>query len=144
MSFSSSDYIYPSLFTPVRVMDTSNLAGTYNQPIANSGIGATLTNNGSLAQLTIDSVALNVGDCVCLQAQSAAAQNGLYDVVNNGSTTVAWILRRRADMQVGTQLRAGMHAPVGAGTANGGKMAVLVEPLPANFGTDAITFYVNA
>jgi hypothetical protein len=139
-----SDYVYPSLFTPCRVLDTSNLAGTYFQPIANSGIGATLSNNGSLAALVIDSVTLNQGDAVCLSAQSAPAQNGLYEVLNPGSTSIAWVLIRRSDMQTGGQLRGGMHAPIGAGTANAGKFAVLVETLPNVFGTDAITFYINA
>jgi hypothetical protein len=121
-------------------MDTANLAGLYQPVTPNSGIGATLTNNGSLAALVIDGVTLNFNDSVCLIAQTAASQNGLYEVVNPGSTTAAWQLIRRGDFQQFEQLRGGMHCAIGAGSANGGHFAVLVEPLPGVVGTDPVTF----
>jgi hypothetical protein len=135
-----SDYVYPSTLTPVRVVQNTNLAGVYFQPIQGNGAGATYTNNGSLVALVIDGVTLNLGDAVCLAGQTAAAQNGVYELTTVGSTTVAWVLTRRADMQSGQQLRGGMHFPIGAGTTYAGSIITLVEPLPFYFGIDSVNF----
>lgn len=144
MSISRSEYVYPGALTPVRLLSTANLAGNYVPQTPNSGINATLTNNGSLAALTIDSVVANNGDYVCLSAQTDATQNGMYEVLSAGSTSSAWSLVRRGDFQVASQLRAGMFTTVGAGTANHGKLVTLVEPLPAVIGTNNVVFVVNA
>lgn len=135
-----SDYVYPSLWTPCRAMTTANLTATYTPESPNSGINATLSNAGALAALVIDGVTLRVNDSVCVANQTSTLQNGLYEVLNAGSTSSAWQLIRRGDFQTSSQLRAGMHTPIGAGTVHGGHMAMLVEPLPALIGTDAVTF----
>jgi len=121
-------------------MTTANLTAVYNPAFPNSGINATLTNSGGLAALVIDTVTLNLNDAVLVANQTAPAQNGIYEVLVPGSTSSAWQLIRRGDFQSGGQLRAGMHAPIGAGAAHGGHMAMLVEPVPQVIGTDPVTF----
>lgn len=53
-----------------------------------------LTNAGALASLTIDSVATAVGDRILVKDQASALQNGIYKVLNIGSGSVAWTMRR--------------------------------------------------
>lgn len=117
--------------SPVRVVATSNVSGTYNNGPTNSGVGATLTVAAS--SLTVDSVVLAVGDRVLLSAQTAANQNGIYVVLSIGSTVV---LQRAADMQCQEQLHAGFYVGVAAGTTLAGAFFALIEPLPAKLGVD--------
>lgn len=79
----------------VRVATTANLAVTYSN--GTSGVGATLTNAGTQAALTIDSIVLVVGDRVLVKDQTAALQNGIYTVTNVGSASANWILTRAPD-----------------------------------------------
>lgn len=126
--------IYPTL-TPVRVVSTSNVAGTYSNGPSNNGVGATLTVAAS--SLTVDSVLLVVGDRVLLQTQTNTNEQGIYVVYSIGSTVV---LQRSADMQSIEQVRAGFHVSVGAGSVNAGNFYSIVEPLPAVFGVNALVF----
>lgn len=126
--------IYPGL-TPVRLVSTSNVSGTYYNGALNNGVGATLTVAAS--SLTIDSVACAVGDRVLLQTQTNTNEVGIYVVASIGSTVV---LQRAADMQCIEQLRAGQFVSVGAGSVNAGNMYSIVEPLPAIFGVSAMVF----
>lgn len=126
--------IYPGL-TPVRVASTSNIAGTYFNGSQNNGVGATLTIAAS--SLTIDSVAVAVGDRVLLQTQTNTNETGIYVVESIGATV---ILQRAADMQSIEQIRAGQFVTVAAGSVNAGNIYTVVEPLPANFGIDALVF----
>jgi hypothetical protein len=122
-----------------RVVQTSNLAGSYSNGPTNNGVGATLTKT-SAGALTIDSVAVENGDRVLLVGQTNGNENGLYIVINAGSASVAWVLQRTNDCQCAEQLVLGYFVPVYAGTVNGGAMYQVVEPLPANFGIDDIAF----
>ena len=131
MSFQQYN-VYDGL-TAVRVVDTSNLAGTYFNGQTNNGVGATLTVTAT-GVLTIDSVAVNSGDSVLLVGQSAANQNGIYIVSNPGATGIQPILTRRADFQNIEQMRAGQFVSVAAGTVNNGTVWTIVEPLPAQLG----------
>lgn len=79
----------------VRVATTANLTVTYNN--GTSGVGATLTNAGTQAALTIDSVVLVVGDRVLVKDQTTALQNGIYTVTNVGSASTNWVLTRATD-----------------------------------------------
>lgn len=122
-----------------RVVQTSNLAGVYFNGNTNNGVGATLTKS-SAGALTIDSVAVEVNDRVLLVGQTNANENGLYNVVNAGSASVAWQLKRVNDLQCAEQCKLGLFVPVYAGTVNAGAMYAIVEPLPANFGIDDLAF----
>lgn len=125
--------IYP-VYTPVRLVSTSNVSGTYFNGLTNNGVGATLTIAAS--SLTVDSVVAAVGDRILLSAQSAANQNGIY-VVNSIGTTV--ILQRSADMQSIEQLHTGFFLSVAAGSVNAGNAYTVVEPLPSIFGVSNLS-----
>lgn len=126
--------VYPGL-TPVRLVSTSNVSGTYYNGQLNNGVGATLTVAAS--SLTIDSVACEEGDRVLLQTQTAANQVGIYVVDSIGATVV---LKRAPDMQCIEQLIPGQFVTVGAGSVNAGNIYSVVEPLPAIFGVDDLVF----
>ena len=75
---------------------TVNLTATYNNGA--SGVGATLTNSGTLVAFSADSISNSVGDRVLVKNQTTAAQNGIYTVTTVGSGSVAWVLTRSTDM----------------------------------------------
>lgn len=117
---------------PVRLCASTNQSGTYFNGPLNNGVGATFTY--ATGALTIDSVAVNLNDQILLSGQTSAYQNGLYQCTQAGATGVAAILTRRGDFQCREQIRGGSYVPVSAGTANGGSVWTVVEPLPAAIG----------
>jgi hypothetical protein len=135
MTTSLSQTVLSPWLTPVRLVSTSNIAGTYYNGPNNNGVGATLTIAAS--SLTVDSVVAAVGDRILLQTQTATYQQGIYIVLSIGSTVV---LQRAEDMQCIEQLKAGLYVSVGAGSVNAGNFYSLVEPLPQAIGVDAIVF----
>jgi len=132
MTVSQSQTVLYNVITPVRLVATTNVAGTYSNGPSNNGVGATLTVAAS--SLTIDSVVVNVGDRLLLQSQSSAYQNGIY-IVKAISTTV--LLQRSDDQQSIEQLKGGQFTMVSAGTVNQGAAFTLVEPLPQVIGVDS-------
>ena len=124
--------VYPVL-SPVRVASTGNVAGTYNNGPSNNGVGASLTGGG--ATITVDSVAVATGDRVMLTAQTNVWENGIYTANVNGPF---WILTRSDDLNDIENVKAGFFAPIGAGTANGGDIWMITEPLPPVVGQPAV------
>src|SRR3989442_1500276 len=114
--------VYDGL-TAVRVVSSSNIAGTYYNGPVNNGVAATFTISAS--SLTVDSVVLVVGDRLLLSAQTLANQNGIY-VVNSISSTV--VLQRSADFQNIEQIVTGQFMTVAAGTVPAGGIYTVVEP----------------
>jgi hypothetical protein len=105
---------------------TATLTATYSNGTA--GVGATLTNSGALAALTIDGYTFTATDVtnstrVLVKDQSSGLQNGIYTVTNQGSGSVAWILTRSTDFNtVGTgpnYIETGASTFVIGGAANG-------------------------
>lgn len=135
MTTTKSQTVLSPWLTPVRLASTSNVSGTYNNGPSNNGVGATLTVAAS--SLTIDSVAVEVGDRVLLQTQTNTFEQGIYVVQSIGSTVV---LERAEDQQSREQMKEGQYVSVGAGSVNAGNFYTLVEPLPNNIGVDAIVF----
>jgi len=135
MTTSLSQTVFSPWLTPVRLVSTSNIAGTYYNGPNNNGVGATLTIAAS--SLTVDSVVAAVGDRILLHTQTATYQQGIYIVKSIGSTVV---LERAEDQQSLEQLKAGEYVAVGAGSVNAGNFYTLVEPLPTAIGVDAIVF----
>ena len=88
-SFSGSALQSVSVATP------SNLMASYNN--GTLGVGATLTNTGTLSALVIDSISLSVGDRVLVANQSITSQNGIYVVTTVGNSVTAWVLTRASD-----------------------------------------------
>jgi len=130
-----SQTVFSPWLTPVRLVSTSNISGTYYNGQNNNGVGATLTVAAS--SLTVDSVVVQVGDRLLLQTQTNTYEQGIY-VVKSIDTTV--VLERADDQQSVEQLKAGEYVAVGAGSVNSGNFYTLVEPLPQFIGVDAIVF----
>ena len=90
---------------PVQAATTTALTVLYSN--GTSGVGATLTNNGTQAALVIDGQTLEVGDRVLIKDQADAKQNGIYTVTNIGSGSTNWVMTRATDFD---------------GNSNGGKV----------------------
>lgn len=119
--------------TPVRLIATSNVSGTYSN--GQSGVGATLL--GAASTLTIDSVACVNGDRVLLSGQTNTYENGIYIVSGIGS---AFLLTRSDDFQTAQQMEPGYYAVASAGSVMAGTVMCVVEPQVGAVGTDAISF----
>lgn len=135
MTTTYAQTVFSPWLTPVRVVSTANISGTYYN--GQNGVGATFTVAAS--SLTIDSVVVEVGDRVLLQTQTNTYEQGIYIVKSIGATVV---LERADDQQSIEQIKAGQYVSVGAGTINAGNIYTIVEPLPAIFGVDALV--INA
>ena len=77
-SLASENWVLNTLryVNPCLVATTANLTATYSNGTA--GVGATLTNSGTQAALSIDGVTLAVGNRVLVKDQTASLQNGIY------------------------------------------------------------------
>jgi len=87
-------------FGGAQITGLTNASGlTYNTR-ANSGVGATLTNAGTKAALTIDGVLLSTTNRVMVRLQTNGAENGVYVVTTVGTPDPGgtnWVLTRAAD-----------------------------------------------
>ena len=132
--------------TPVKyeVPDsTGNLNATYNNGTA--GVGATLTNAGTLTAFTPDGVAAQVGDRILVYNQTNAYENGVYTVTTVGSGSVAWVLTRATDadsygLKDPNALGEGDAFFITAGNTGAGETYVCNTTGTITFGTTAITF----
>ena len=128
---------------PVLVATPSALTATYNN--GSSGVGATLTNSGAQAAISIDGVSLSVNDRVLVWQQSSQAQNGVYVVTTVGSGSTNWVLTRSSDAdtyapQSDTGLGGGDYFFVSSGATLGFSSYVCTNDGTITFGTTAITF----
>jgi hypothetical protein len=121
---------------PVRVQTTANLTATYNN--GSSGVGATLTNSGTQAAISIDNVTLSSADRVLVSGQTNAAHNGVYTVTTVGSVSTNWVLTRATD--------ADSYGPsdpaffIKEGDTNAGHLDVMTTSGTITFGTTNIVF----
>jgi hypothetical protein len=125
----------------VRVATTANLTATYAN--GSSGVGATLTNSGTQAALTIDSVALSVGQRVLVKNQSTAFQNGIYTVTTVGTVSTNWVLTRAIDNDSNAtvlEVEGGDFCFVQEGTINADNGFVLTTNGAITIGTTAIDY----
>jgi hypothetical protein len=81
--------------------------------VINSGVGATLTNSGAQAALSIDGVALSTTNRVLVRLQTNGAENGVYTVTTVGSGATNWVLTRSTDSD-----RVNPSDPLGVGTGD--------------------------
>ncbi len=128
---------------PVLVATTGNLTATYNNGTA--GVGATLTNSGTQEAITIDTIALSVGNRVLVWQQTSQAQNGVYEVTTVGSGSTNWVLTRTSDADTysaqDTQgLGGGDYFYVQSGATGAGDSYICTNDGTITFGTTAITF----
>ena len=122
---------------------TGNLNATYNNGTA--GVGATLTNAGTQAALTIDGILMTVGKRVLIYNQTAQAQNGVYTATTGGDGSTNWVLTRATDANT-----YGLRDPnalgyndaffVTNGNTGAGETYVCTTTGTITFGTTAITF----
>jgi hypothetical protein len=122
---------------------TGNLNATYNN--GTSGVGATLTNAGTLVAFTPDGVVASVSDRILIYNQSNQFENGVYvvTVVGNGST--AWVLTRASDadtyaLKSPNGLGNGDAFFITSGNTGAGETYVCNTVGVITFGTTAITF----
>ena len=132
---------------PVRVESPTNLNAAYNNGTA--GVGATLTNSGTLAAISIDGVSLSLNDRVLIYNQTNAAHNGVYTVTTVGSASVAWVLTRSTDTDSygasdPNSLGEGDAFFVREGATGAGELYVMTTSGTITFGTTNIIFSVIA
>lgn len=122
----------------VRTTTTANLTAVYSN--GSSGVGATLTNSGTQAALTIDSIVLLVGERVLVKDQTAGLQNGFYVVTNAGSASTNWILTRSLDADQNTEITPGAFTFVEEGTVGANNGYVCTNTGSITIGTSPISF----
>jgi len=133
--------------TAVRVESPTNLNAAYNN--GTSGVGATLTNSGTLAAISIDGVTLSLNDRVLVYNQTNAAHNGIYYVSTVGDGATAWVLTRTTDTDSygasdPNALGEGDAFFVKEGDTGAGELYVMNTSGTITFGTTNITFTVIA
>ena len=122
----------------VIVTTTANLTATYSN--GTSGVGATLTNSGTQAAITIDSRVLVVGERVLVKDQTTALQNGFYRVTTVGSGSVNWVLTRTVDADEDSEITPGAFTFVEEGTVGANNGYVCTNTGAITVGTTPITF----
>lgn len=125
---------------------TGNLTATYNQPGGPGvGVGATLTNAGTLAAFAPDGPTALIGDRVLIYNQTSAFQNGVYTVTVVGDALTAWVLTRATDADTYavksiTGLGEGDAFYITSGNTGAGETYVCNTVGVITFGTTNITF----
>ena len=127
----------------VRVESPTALTVTYDNGTA--GVGATLTNAGAQAALSIDGITLSVSDRVLIYTQADATQNGVYTVTDVGSGATNWVMTRATDADSyepnsNDGLDEGSYFYVQEGDTGAGESYVCSTIGTITFGTTDITF----
>lgn len=112
---------------------------------ANSGVGATLTNAGVQAAISIDGVSLSGGDRVLINGQTNAYENGIYTVTTVGSGATNWVLTRATTENTYNPnspngLGEGDYFYVSSGSTGAGSSYVLTTAGSIIFGTTNLAF----
>ena len=128
----------------VRVASVGNFDGVYNQRTPGT-LSSTLTakTNGSLNSLSftlnpgmdneetiegIDGIKnIQVRDIILLKDQGNESENGIYQVVDVGSSTRPWNLVRQASFDTTSEMLPNVRMRVSEGGKNGGKVFRLAE-----------------
>jgi hypothetical protein len=135
--------------TPVKYEvpnSTGNLNATYNQPGGPGvGVGATLTNAGTLAAFAPDGPTAAPGDRILVYNQTNQFENGIYTVTTVGDGSTPWVLTRATDadtyaIKSPTGLGNGDAFFVTSGNTGAGETYVCNTVGVITFGTTAITF----
>ena len=120
-------------FYGVEVTTLTNATGLTQPALGNPGVGATLTNAGANAAISIDSVALSSTNRVLVQGQTNGFENGIYTVTTVGNGSTAWVLTRATtedqyDPKSTTGLAYGDYFFVQEGNTAAGSAYVLTSP----------------
>ncbi len=95
-----------SLLTPVLYVQGSVFPSkSYNN--GSSGVGATLTNTGTLAALSVDGNVPSIGDRIgYFPINTGAIDVGVYTVTVVGDASTAWVLTRATDFDTSAKMSA--------------------------------------
>src|ERR1700729_655280 len=116
---------------------TANLNAVYVNGVA--GIGATLTNAGTLLVFSLDGVSPPVNARILVKNQTTAYQNGIYNLTTVGSSIIAYVLTRSTDYNSSSEIGPGDFILIDNGTVNAS--TAWVETATVNtIGTDSISF----
>jgi len=122
----------------VIVTTTANLTATYSN--GTSGVGATLTNSGTQAAITIDSRVLVLNERVLVKDQTTGLQNGFYKVTTVGTASTNWVLTRTVDADEASEITPGAFTFVEEGTVGANNGYVCTNVGAITIGTTAISF----
>jgi hypothetical protein len=128
------------------VTTLTNGTGLTQAANANTGVGATLTNAGANAAISIDGVALSSTNRVLVQGQTNGVENGIYTVTTVGNGSTAWVLTRATDEDTysptsTSALGYGDYFFVQQGSSYAGSSYVLTTPVgEILFGYTSIAF----
>jgi hypothetical protein len=109
---------------------------TYNNGA--SGVGATLT-AAAIGVLTVDGVAVALNDRILVKNEIAGVNNGIYICTTVGTASVAYVLTRSTDSNIGTEIW-GAFAFVERGTVNANTGWANNNPAAVTLGTTVITY----
>ncbi len=129
-----------------QITTLTNGTGLSIPALGNGGVGATLTNSGANAALTIDSVLMTVSKRVLVIGQTNQLENGIYDVTTVGTVSVPWVLTRSSDgdsyqPKSSTALCSGSYFFISQGTNYAGSSYILTSPTgEIGIGVDNIVF----
>lgn len=133
--------------TPVKYeVPSINLNATYNQPGGPGvGVGATLTNAGTLGAFTPDGIVALAGDRILIYNQTNQFENGIYTVTVVGDGSTPWVLTRATDadtysLKSPNGLGEGDAFFITSGNTGAGETYVCNTVGTITFGTTAITF----
>lgn len=135
-----SGYMTSSL-TAVVGATTSNLNATYANGAL--GVGATLTNAGTMAAFSVDDIVFVGGERVLVKNQEAPEQNGIYTITTLGSGATNWVLTRATDFDTAAEMVRWSFCNVTNGTVNAGRYYISTDAV-TTVGTDAVVFQRNA
>lgn len=121
-----------------RIATTATLTATYVN--GTSGVGATLTNSGTQAAFTVDSIVGVAGDRVLVKDQSTALQNGLYIITTVGTASTNWVLTRAIDADENAEVTSGAFTFVEEGTVNANNGFVCTTTGTITIGTTSINW----
>jgi len=133
------DAVAQGLDAKASVVNASTVAFTVTYNNGTAGVGATLTNAGSLAAFAADGVTNSVGDRVLIKNQAAPAQNGIYTVTTAGSGSIAWVLTRSTDMNTWTNVP-NAYVWVESGSTQADTGWVCTSNAGGTMGTTAVTW----
>ncbi len=96
---------------------TTNLTATYAN--GTLGVGATLTNSGTQAALSVDGVTVVVGYRILVGGQTTQLQNGIYTVTTVGTASTNWVLTRATDYDQAAEIALGTFTSIVRSTLAG-------------------------
>lgn len=135
-------------YNGAQIATLTNGTGLTITSLANSGIGATLTNAGTKAALVVDGVTVSATDRVLIYNQTNVFENGVYTVTTVGTPDPGgtnWVLTRATDSDTYAPnstlaLGQGDYFFVQAGNTGKGESYILTTIGTIVFGTTGLVF----